>query len=143
MRKPDASPSPSIPVGLIVKGTQKETVWTDQRGVARLCDAPMNDVDIAVGSDSCGLVVVKNVRPTWPATRMLFVTYVKAACGHFAFPQRCIVLLRVRDVGGGALSNATFEGKPAPNSDKGSDIFGRLYWSLAEGEKLVGREGWL
>src|ERR1035441_6701021 len=63
------APRPKIPVILISghKYTLVET-QTDENGMARICDSPLEAVDIAVGFDVCGLVTVRNLHPLWPET---------------------------------------------------------------------------
>jgi hypothetical protein len=85
---------------------------TDANGLARLCDAPLESVDIAVGFDVCGLVLVKHLHQKWPETIRLFVTFDDHPCEHFVPPEFCHVLLRVRDPRGSALPGARFLPRP-------------------------------
>jgi hypothetical protein len=134
--KPSGAPFAKVPVGLVQSGTQFATVFTDAKGLARICDAPLHAVDIVVGGDVCGLVLVKNVRPTWFTTRQVFVTYAEEECSHFWFPDHCRALLRIEDERGQPLSGARFDGRPSGPGV--SDVFGRLFRSLKRGEKLEG-----
>ena len=54
VRKPSGTPFAKVPVAIIYKGTQIAEARTDASGTARLCDAPLGVVDIAVGFDVCG-----------------------------------------------------------------------------------------
>jgi hypothetical protein len=110
---PTGLPLAKIPVGLAKAGTQFSTAFTDTSGTARICDAPLSAVDIVVGGDVCGLVLVKKVRPTWPTTRQVFVTYTEEDCPHFIFADHCQALLRAEDERGRPLAGARFDGRPA------------------------------
>jgi hypothetical protein len=134
--KPSGVPFAKVPVGLVQRGTQFATVFTDAKGLARICDAPLHAIDIVVGGDLCGLVLVKNVKPTWPTTRQVFVTYVEEGCPHFTFPDHCQALLQIEDEKGKSLAGARFEGRPAVPGV--SDVFGRFFRTLKRGEKLEG-----
>jgi hypothetical protein len=135
VRKPSGVPFNNVPVGMVEKGTQGATVWTDANGTARFCDAPLHAVDIVVGTQ-CGIVLVKSVKPTWPATRDIFVTYDDTYCNEFTFPDHCQVLLRIQDEDGRPLIGAKFE---SGRSERGvSDVFGRIFASIKSGEKLEG-----
>lgn len=136
VRKPDGTRFQGVPVGLVVNGTQRTTVWTDRRGGAQICDSPLHDVDIVVGFDTCGIVLVKNLKPTWPTARKVVVTYAQVPCEHFALPDRCTVLLRAQDDRGRPLSGAQFESEA--KTPQISDAFGRVFLLLREGEKVDG-----
>ncbi len=64
---PSGSPVPEVPVALIRgrKTTFSQTT-TDANGVARLCDAPLENVDINVGFDMCNAVLVGYLAPRGP-----------------------------------------------------------------------------
>jgi hypothetical protein len=137
---PSGSPVSAVPVHLIrqQRTTISDTI-SDANGVARICDAPLEPVDIGVGFDVCGSVLVRAVKPTWPAIRKIFVTYAQTPCDRFVFEDRCQVWLRIQDEEGRLVVGARFEGKPssAPGSDV-SDHFGRLFRSIKTGEALDG-----
>jgi hypothetical protein len=137
---PSGTPVAGVTVALIRghKTTFSET-RTDVNGIARLCDAPLETMDIVVGFDLCGSVQVRYLTPRWPGTERVFVTYVKHTCGFASFRTDCFVLLRIEDEAGRPVSGARFEGKPSngPEADV-SDVFGRLFRSLKRGEKLEG-----
>src|SRR5260370_42578537 len=75
--KPSGGTFANVPVGMVERGIQIATAWTTANGTAKFCDAPFHVVDIVVGMSACGygLVLVKNVKPTWPTTRRVLVTY--------------------------------------------------------------------
>jgi len=130
---------------MVEKGKQTYLAWTDADGRARICDAPLHRVDIAVGSDACGLVLVKKVEPTWPTTSKIFVTYENRSCGHFDFPTGCLVLLRTTDERGRPIPGARFLSSPATGGPA-SDVFGRLYRTITLNEILKGevvKDGYL
>jgi hypothetical protein len=81
---PSGAPRSKVPVLLIRehKTTFSETN-TDASGLARLCDAPLEAVDIVVGFDVCGLVSVRNLHSMWPETKRIFVTFEENPCDHF------------------------------------------------------------
>jgi hypothetical protein len=60
---------------------------TNANGVARICNAPLETVDIAAGFDVCGLVMIRNLHPKWPKTIKLFVMFEENACEHFALSE--------------------------------------------------------
>jgi hypothetical protein len=136
--KPSGLPLPNVPVAVIQK---HESVFaqttTDATGVARLCDAPLEVVDIHVGADICGSVLVRNLVPTWPERRLVYVTYVESPCDHFLITPRCRILLRIRDEDGRAISGALFEGGGGDGQET-SDVFGRLFRSIKRPGKLNG-----
>jgi hypothetical protein len=140
VRKPSGAAAPNVPVTLVQRHEEMYSqANTDARGVARLCDAPLEAVDIAVGSDVCGLVEVHNLQPTWPEIRRVYVTLVDAPCDHFGFPTTCRVLLRIRDEEGKPVRGARFVAKtPEGAGQSVSDVFGRVYRSLATQGKLEG-----
>jgi hypothetical protein len=137
---PSGSPVSKVPVVLVVKHTTSfaETT-TDENGVARLCDAPLEPVDIAVGSDICGLVLVRNMHDTWPESRKVYVTYVDAPCDHFGVAPNCLILLRIQDDDGRRISGARFEPKSQIGSGSNvSDSFGRIFQFFKKRERLEG-----
>lgn len=134
--RPLGDPFSNVPVGLVEKGTQVATVVSDAHGTARFCDAPLHAVDIVVGTQGCGVVVVKGIKPTWPATRDVFVTYDETHCRELVPADQCLVLLRVRNEDGHPLAGALLKSGQAEQDM--SDIFGRIFSSIRSGEKLQG-----
>ena len=134
---PAREPVPNVAVSLIRNlQTTLSNTTTDVRGIARFCDAPLGVLDIGVGFDICGLVLVRHVKATWPETLKLFVTYVETPCDHFTFPDQCLVLLRIHDEAGHPVAGARFDsGLSKPDI---SDAFGRIFRSIKSGEKLEG-----
>jgi hypothetical protein len=108
--KPSRAPFAKVPVGLVERGKEFATVFTDAKGLARICDAPLHALDIVVGGDVCGLVLVKRIRPT---TRQVFVTYEQEGCSHFTFPDHCQALLYIEDEKGQPLAGVRFDGRPS------------------------------
>jgi hypothetical protein len=137
---PSGSPVAEVPVALIrERKTTFSQTTTDANGMARLCDAPLENVDIFVGFDRCNSVLVGSLAPTWPDTQRIFVTYVKTFCGFVTLKPDCQVLLRIQDEEGRAVAGARFDGKSSSSSGFDvSDVFGRLYRSLKTRDKLVG-----
>jgi hypothetical protein len=135
---PSGTPLAKVPVLMLRRDTTvfAETTTTKD-GTARLCDAPLDPVDIVVGFDMCGSVVVRVLKPTWPKIRRVFVTYLQTFCDHLPSDNYCQVLLRVHDEKGRPVAGARFEGSPSDVSDV-SDIFGRLFRLVRPGEKLEG-----
>jgi len=143
---PSGVPIDKVPV-VMIRGDRTtffETATT-ANGVARICDAPLESVDIVVGFDVCGSVLIRDLKPSWPKTQRVFVTYVRTFCDHFGIAPGCQVLLRVQDGEGRPVAGARFDGEPSgtPGSHV-SDALGRLFRSLKRREKLEGvvvREG--
>lgn len=138
--RPSGTPIAKVPVYLIRnQRTTLSGTTTDANGIARICDAPLKAVDIGVGFDVCGSVLVRNVKATWPEVRQVFVTYVETPCDHFLFGDRCQVLLRVQDEAGRPVVGARFDGRPsAVSGSEVSDEFGRVFRSIKRGEKVEG-----
>jgi hypothetical protein len=113
VRAPSGAPVANIPAGIVDGGVQAATVLTNREGVARICDVPLHRVDVAVGIDLCGLVLIKNVTSTWPNTRQIFATYVPETCPHLVFSRHCQALLRVINDEGRPLARARFVGVPS------------------------------
>jgi hypothetical protein len=136
-----ALPLRDVPVGLLDHGNQTVTSWTNAQGIAKLCDAPLHAVDIVIGANPCasGVVLVKNIRATWPTTRKVFAIYETNPCSLFVFPDQCQLLTHVQDQEGQPVAAAQFEGKPSLlPADSSSDAFGRLFGSIKRGEKVEG-----
>lgn len=140
VRKPSGTPFAKVPVAIIYNGTQIAEARTDASGTARLCDAPLGAVDIAVGFDVCGSVLLRKVRPLWLRTRRVFITYARSSCQEFIFPKDCHVLLRVADNQGRPVAGVRFEANGSRTaSELGlSDSFGRLFLSLKGAEEVRG-----
>lgn len=134
-------PRSDVPV-ILVRGhtsTVLET-HTDMNGLARLCDAPLEALDIAVGSDVCGLVTVRNLHSLWPDTKRIFVTFDEHPCNHFVPAEYCQVLLRVQDDEGPPLAGVRFNASPSERSS-GSDVsdeLGRIFRLVKRDETLKG-----
>jgi hypothetical protein len=71
---PSGSPVPGVEVALIRGGsTTFSETKTNQYGVAKLCDSPLEYVDIVVGRDICGSILVRHIKPTWPKEKSVRV----------------------------------------------------------------------
>jgi len=140
VKKPSGEPVAGVPVGLVQKGEQIAESEADADGKARLCDAPLDAVDIFVGFDACGQVLVRHVDPLWLRTRQVSITYAPSRCSEFlSFPTDCHVLLRVVDEGGHFLPGALLDAKNSEGPVSGvSDEFGRVFLSLKKHEYLQG-----
>ncbi|MDP8981994.1 MAG: carboxypeptidase-like regulatory domain-containing protein [Acidobacteriota bacterium] len=137
---PSGSPVAGAHVAMLRgdKSTFSETT-TAANGVARLCDAPMETVNIVAGFDVCGSVLIRALNPKWPETLRAYVTYLDYPCSHFVPPPICQVLLRIQDEAGHPVAGARFNGKPATSSGSDeSDVLGRLFSSLKWRKKLEG-----
>jgi hypothetical protein len=135
------APRAKVPVILVraPNSTFSETL-TDENGVARLCDAPLEAVNIAVGFDVCGLVTVRNLHPLWPETKRVFVTFEDNPCNHFVLSEHCQVLLRVEDQESRPVPGVRFNGS-LPKNGSGSDTsdeLGRIFRLVKRDEKLEG-----
>jgi hypothetical protein len=141
VRKPSGTPFAKVSVAMVERGGESGAgalteTQTDATGKATLCDAPLHPVDIIVGLDVCGAVWVRGVRAVWPTTRQIVVTYDGDSCHDFAFSDHCQALLRIQDDGGRPVVGAQFNASPSEQSR--SDVFGRLFRSLKNGENLSG-----
>jgi hypothetical protein len=135
------APRSQVPV-ILVRGHNSTFLEThsDANGVARLCDAPLEAVDIAVGFDVCGLVVVRNLHPLWRETKRVFVTFEENPCNHFVLAEYYQVLLRVQDQEGRPLAGVRFNGS-LPQEGSGSDAsddLGRIFRLVKRQGKLEG-----
>lgn len=134
--KPTGLPNANVPVGVVQDDTQIATIWTDASGTAKLCDVSVRPVDIVIGTQDCGLVVIKGVRLAWPETRNLFAVYDQKYCNELTLADHCLLLLRVQDKEGNLLPGALFSsGLRRPEF---SDRFGRIFASIRSGQILEG-----
>jgi hypothetical protein len=139
VRFPNGRPAARIPVATVEDGKQEiSEAVTDKNGVARICDAPLEAVDIAVGQDVCGLILVQRVRQTWPQTHRIFVTYAPNPCYHMGISPQCQVLLRIKDESGRPISGVLLEGITSARGSKVSDDLGRYFLIVKRGEKVRG-----
>ena len=139
VKSPSGAPVPNVPVIMVKNHTTTfSQTTTAANGVARLCDAPLEAVDIVAGFDLCGSIMVRSIRPTWPLTKSLSITYAETSCGHFTFADHCEVLLRVRDENKKPISGAHLVLQEKSMRDS-SDEFGRLFLALKKGEKIEGK----
>ncbi len=130
-------------------GALFDTQNTDEKGVARFCDAPMFGlVSFNVGGKMCGAVSVEYLDPSWFETTQVFITYERCPGVCFSLPGRCLVLLRVRDTKGDPLAGVAFRTVPdeaAPPPRHVSDNYGRVFLEIQYGDILRGalwKAGW-
>ncbi len=137
---PSGAPAAKTPVAIIRRNkTIFSQTTTDSNGLARICDAPLEYFDLHVGFDMCGSVEVGGLKPTWPETQRVFVTYVRTLCNHFVYSEKVQILLRVQDERGRPVEGARFAGKPSDTlGSSASDVMGRLFHVIKRGEKLDG-----
>ena len=137
--KPDGAPAANVPVAIVREGRQLRETRTDGRGVARLCDAPLTSVDVVVGVDLCGSVLVRQILPMWPDMRRVFVTYERETCREGQFSDHCLALVRVTAEDGSPVSGALLgsDGAGASASVQ-TDAFGRLFIRVGRGETFTG-----
>jgi hypothetical protein len=138
----DGKPRSALPVAVVQNSqTTFSEAMTDGSGLARICDAPLESVDIAVGFDVCGLVMIRSLHPKWPDTMKLFVTYDDHPCAHFNLPQTCQVLLRVQDTAGRPLPGVRFVpmDQRAGSGTTVTDSLGRIYRVVKRDSRLEGR----
>jgi hypothetical protein len=138
---PSNGPASKVPVGIArLSNTFAETV-TDANGIARICDAPIDPVDVFIGFDACGLIVIKGVKPLWLETKRLFATYATSSCGEFnSNPKNCHIMLRVKDESGRPVAEARFEGNASESVREPivGDSFGRLFRTVERDRTLQG-----
>ena len=134
---PSGEPFPDVPAAIVGAGGKEfgSEARTDKNGVVRFCDAPMQRVDIIVGFDRCGAVMIRQVKPPWLRTAHFSVIYARRTCGEFIVPSDCHVLLRVVDEKDRPVIGAHLDTGPGGEP---SDVYGRLFRSLKESEKLEG-----
>ena len=148
---PASKPSANTPVaGLDQNGAVFATAVTNAQGIARVCDAPKDLVDIQIGGSLCGAVTVRYLKPYWMKTRQVFVTYQNCAGEEWAVPGGCLVTIRVRDAKGNPLPGAFLEkaiDQPAAREQTNhSDQFGRIFRFVEYGSTLeatVVKEGYV
>jgi len=134
------TPARKVPVYLIKnQHITISSTTTDGSGLAKLCDSPLTAVDIGVGVDVCGSVLIRDLRATWPETQRVFVTYAETHCNHFVFDDQCQILLRIQDEDGKAIPEARLTGHHSPGGGADvSDSLGRLYRLAKTGENVKG-----
>jgi hypothetical protein len=133
-------PVPDIGVWLLqADGSVYSKTQANERGVARLCDAPSTLVDIQVGANLCGAVIVKYLRPRWLETRHVLIHYDRCL-DDFAVSSGCYMVLRVRDDTGRPVVGAHLTQRPPTHDTQidPSDTFGRLFKFVPWGKSLVG-----
>ncbi|HSR07933.1 MAG TPA: hypothetical protein VLM42_12335 [Bryobacteraceae bacterium] len=135
MFDPSNRPAAKVPVGIARQRDTYAQTFTDANGVARICDAPIDPVDVFIGHDACGLVVIKGVKPLWIETKKLFVTYASSTCGDFTtFPKNCHTILRIKDQSGHPIAGAHIGDKEPTLSDS----LGRIFRTIEEQQTLEG-----
>jgi hypothetical protein len=117
------TPRSKVPVQLIRDKTEVFGTSTDAYGLARLCDSPLESVDIAVGFDVCGLVTVRNLYSMWPKTKQVFVIFEENPCSHFVAAPYVQVLMRIQDHQGRPVAGAQFD-EDSPSMGSGSEASG-------------------
>src|SRR5438270_1023772 len=136
---PSGTPFARVPVYLI--RAQRTTLFstsTDEAGIAKLCDAPVGAVDIGVGFDVCGSVLLRAIRATWPDTKTVFVTYSNDPCRHFTFESRCLTVLRIQSEAGRPIAGAHFRTEGGDSGLRASDMFGRIFYKTNSGGRVAG-----
>ena len=116
---------------------------TDDRGIARLCDAPTGLVDLEIGGELCGATSVKYLRAFWLQTRRVTVTYKNCSGEEWTPLGGCSLIIRVRDQGGNPLSGVVLKGgsdlpKPREQTDT-SDSYGRIFRFMEYGNRISER----
>jgi hypothetical protein len=111
---------------------------TNHNGKASICDAPNEPIDIVVGRDICGSVIVNDLRYEWPTTHTVFVTYQDEPCDHLALGKEARVLLRILDNTGRPVRGAIFKGRAVGRIDEESDELGRLFIIAQRGSRVEG-----
>jgi len=100
-------------------GALFDTQNTDEKGVARFCDAPMFGlVSFNVGGKMCGAVSVEYLDPSWFETTQVFITYERCPGVCFSLPGRCLVFAagprhEGRSASRSGISNGARRGRPA------------------------------
>lgn len=146
VRSPAGSPIMQQAVeGLDENGKVFGIALTDDRGAARLCDAPPRLIQIRVGGNLCGAVTVRYLTRYWQRTRHVFVTYENCAGEEWAIPFNCRLTIRVKDenANGSALEGVRLHGlgdSSAAPSPRESDRYGRIFHSVKFGPTY---SGWL
>lgn len=137
VRDHKGSPKPGVAVLLVQAGKGFAEEKTDRNGVARICNAPVDFVDIVVGNDLCGASWVRHIKQRWPETAVVSVTHQELPCDHFAVEDGCILLLRVRDQDGRPVKGARVEW--SAKQDAGvTDLYGRVFLKTRRREDVKG-----
>lgn len=111
---------------------------TNERGTARICDAPQGLVDLHVGGQVCGAVTVGYLEPYWMTTRRVVITYENCQGADFVPPGGCFLTIRIRDQAGsplqGVILNDPNERPMKREQTRVSDQFGRIFRFLDYGD---------
>ncbi|QOY90023.1 hypothetical protein [Paludibaculum fermentans] len=140
-------PMAGVGVGFI--GEHRTTLYesiSDKYGVVRFCDGPLMPIDIVVGNDICGSVLLRNIKARWPNSARMSVVYDDRACDHLALSADIVALLRVQDEEGRPISGAQFADAAKRPGTSVSDEYGRVFRVCRRGELLQGtiqKRGWL
>ena len=140
---PRGLPVIGAPVAEDYQGRPFATAMTDKSGVARLCDAPADSVDIVVGGKRCGATRVSYLSPYWMRTRRVSVTYENCSGEEWMLPGGCRLTIRLRDERTSApLPGARFRGGDSRAASEfetyESDTFGRVFRFIRYGTTLSG-----
>jgi hypothetical protein len=129
---PTGAPVAGIGVALVRRNGQTfSTVVSNERGIARVCDAPEGLVDIEVGGHVCGAVAVRYLKPYWMKTRRVSVMYKNCSGEEFVPIGGCLLTIRTLDEQGAPLSGVLFDDPDKRSKLREqtwiSDQFGRIF----------------
>ena len=123
------------------KGNIFSTSTTDEKGIVRFCDVPSGLIDLQVGGNRCGAVVVRYLRPYWMRTKHVSIVYEDCGGEDHMPPGGCLLTVRVQNENHLPLPGVRFEDQSEHRSSPTQQIadeFGRIFRSLAWGETLAG-----
>lgn len=124
-----------------VEGKAFARAVTNDKGIARICDAPARLIDIVVGGKLCGAASVRYLQAFWLETRRVSLIYDNCSGEEWLLATGCRMTIRTRDatdaspLAGVRLFVAPGEPKSAA-AKQVSDQFGRLFWMMPYGATL-------
>jgi hypothetical protein len=119
-------------------GKEFASAVVNEKGIARLCDAPPGLIRLAVGGNRCGATSVSYLQRYWMQTRRVTITYDNCSGEEWTFLGGCDLMLRVRARDGTPLAGATLRDPAGRLKTREhtsvSDRWGRIFLFLHYGD---------
>jgi hypothetical protein len=142
VKSPRNEPVPdAIVVMFDEDGKEFASAVVNEKGIARLCDAPPGLIRLSVGGNRCGAVSVSYLERYWMETRRIIMTYDNCSGQEWALLGGCMLTIRVKGKDGTPLvgvklRNPEQRPKSRPQTYV-SDRWGRIFQFLHFGDHLV------
>lgn len=122
-------------------GSAFASAVVNEKGVARICDAPPGLLRLSVGGTLCGTASVGQIKRYWMQTRKVTITFDNCSGEGWAPLGGCMLTLRIRGTEDTPLAEARLRNlverlKSREQTDV-SDQWGRIFQFLKFGDVLV------